>query len=213
MSERNLWLDENLKNGGVNCVASKWERKVVLLPCPCQGLGKQSIMFKSFFSFSWHLNHGKWNKNTLSAAPSKSLACVSLSLLQEKLICAFQLLSGHKGVSGVPLCYISCAGIFPARQRGWEVRKGTNAWPWPPSSAVQMFQELWSLPARGGRCWSLWNSGKSPLVHLFLMLLLFSCLCVPEGGTPVTPEVEWRERERTGGEVGEGEWRLERGIL
>lgn len=51
----------------------------------------------------------------------------------------------------------------------------------------------------------MWNSGKSPpLVHLFLMLLLFSCLCVPEGGTPVTPEVEWRERERerTGGEMG-----------
>ena len=42
------------------------------------------------------------------------------------------------------------------------------------------------------------KSGKSPLVHLFLMLLLFSCLYVPEGGSPVTPEVEWRERERTG---------------
>ena len=51
VSERNLWLAENLKNGGVNCVASKWERKVVLLPCPCQGLGKQSIMFKSFLFF------------------------------------------------------------------------------------------------------------------------------------------------------------------
>lgn len=82
-----------------------------------------------------------------------------------------------------------------------------------PPAPVQMFQELWCLPARGGRCWSLWNSGKSPLVHLFLMLLLFSCLCVPEGGTPVTPEVEWRERERNGGEMGEREWRLERGIF
>ena len=36
---------------------------------------------------------------------------------------------------------------------------------------------------------------------------------MPEGGTPVTPEVEWRERERNGGEMGEGEWRLERGIF
>ncbi|KAI4586975.1 hypothetical protein MJG53_004762, partial [Ovis ammon polii x Ovis aries] len=35
-----------------------------------------------------------------------------------------------------------------------------------------------------------------------------SCLCVPEGGTPVTPEVEWRERERerTGGEMGPKFW-------
>lgn len=65
-----------------------------------------------------------------------------------------------------------------------------------------VFQEPWPAASHGWEVLVPRELGQVSSGSPVLMLFPFSCLCTPEGGTPGTPEVEWRKRERTGGEVG-----------
>lgn len=77
-----------------------------------------------------------------------------------------------------------------------------------------VFQEPWPAASHGWEVLVPRELGQVSSGSPVLMLFPFSCLCTPEGGTPGTPEVEWRKRERTEGEVGgrgsEGSEGLER---
>lgn len=122
-----------------------------------------------------------------------------LSLLQEKLICAFQLLSGHKGVSGVPLCLFPLPWYyFLHGSRGGRCARYQCLALVPQLRLCRCFRNCGLCQPGVGGAGHCGIAGSLLHWFTFLMLLLFSCLCVPEGWHS-PPEVEWRGgRERTG---------------